>query len=220
MFALILAPLLLAAGGPPAYLAACPTADARVLTPPVLNAPAVVQATNRRTRVLLDLGSDGRVRRVAMVESSGDAGFDAAAIAAAQHMTFEPPQEGCISPSSVAPESFDVPLIALARRAPGTTGVPVLPSTLPASDTICAAPMVELTGLAIPDARQAPGTVAVDVSLSATGHVLGAQLARSSGNKTTDATALEMARDGEYTFTPQPGCASKATTYRLELTYH
>lgn len=217
MLALFLASIVAAVG--PSSPDSCPQADAHVLVAPVLNPPDGLHPTNRRARFLLDIGSDGRVRRAAMTESSGDATFDGLALAAAQKMTFAPPQEGCISPSTVAPQSFDVPLLALARPAANGSGAAVLPT--PASDvTICAAPFVELTGLDVPDQRQPAGTVTVDVRLDASAHVLGAQLAHSSGNKTTDAAALAMARSGAYAFTPQPGCPAKPTTYPLELTFH
>jgi TonB family protein len=214
MFAFVLSSLVVAAAGEPAYLAACPQSDAKVVIGAVLNPRDDVHPTNRRARFLLDLGSDGRVRRAAIVESSGDARFDGDALAAAEQMRFAPPAEGCISPSSVAPETFDVPLISLVRPpAPGASA--------PASAvTICAAPFVELTGLDVPDTRQAPGTVAIDVRLDASAHVLGATLATSSGNAKTDAAGLALARDGEYAFTPQPGCPAKPTVYRLELTFH
>lgn len=219
MLAFFLASIVAAAGA--SYPDSCPQSEARVLIGPVFNPPEGIHPTNRRARFLLDVGSDGRVRRAGMTESSGDATFDLAALAAAEQMKFVPPSEACISPSSVAPESFDVPLIALARPAPGGTGPAVLPSPAPAAAvTICAAPFVELTGLDVPDRRQAPGTVAVDVRLDAAAHVLGAQLAHSSGNHQTDDAALAMARAGEYAFTPQPGCPPKPATYTLELTYH
>jgi TonB family protein len=218
MIAFFLASIVAAAG--PSSTDACPQSDAHVLVAPVLDAPDGIHPTNRRARFLLDIGSDGRVRRAAMTESSGDATFDGLALAAAEKMTFAPPQEGCISPSSVAPQTFDVPLLALARPAANGSGVAVLPTTAPASAvTICTAPFVELTGLDVPDQRQPPGTVTVDVRLDASARVLGAQLEHSSGNKTTDAAALAMARSGQYAFTPEPGCPPKPTTYPLELTF-
>ena len=220
MLALLLAPLLLAAGDP-ASLAGCPAADGRVLSTAPVDAPATIHATNRRVRFLIDLGSDGTIRRVAIVETSGDAAFDAAAQSALARFRFAPPQQGCISTSSVVPETFNVPLINLVASPPPGGGVPVIPTAPPASAvTICVAPFVQLTGIDVPDKRQAPGTVDVDVDLDAQARVLRAALAQSSGNRQTDADALAAARTAAYAFTPQPGCAPKATTYRLELTYH
>jgi TonB family protein len=220
MLALLLAPLLLAAGEP-AYLASCPAVDGRVVSTAPVDAPPNIHPTNRRARFLIDLGSDGAIRRVAIVETSGDAAFDAAAQSALAHFRFAPPQQGCISTSSVVPETFNVPLINLIASPPPGGTLPVIPSALPASAvTICAAPFVQLTGIDVPDQRQPPGTVDVDVGLDAQAHVLRAALVQSSGNRQTDAGALAAARDAQYAFTPQPGCPPKPTTYRLELTYH
>jgi TonB family protein len=222
MFALLFAPLLAAAtAGMPAYAAACPERNAQMLAGAMLVPPDGIHPTNRRARFLLDLGSDGRIRRAALVESSGDAAFDGAALKAAGRIVFAPSSQGCISPSSVVPESFDVPLIVLAHPAANPSGPPVLATAPPAADvTICAAPFVQLNGIGLPDTRQAPGTVTIDVRLDAAARVIGVQLAKPSGNKTTDATALALARDAEYAFEPQPGCGPKPTTYPLELTFH
>jgi len=220
MFAFILSTLI-AAAGEPAYIASCPVAQAPVVlasSAPI--APDSIHPTNRRTRFLLDLGSDGRIRHAAMTESSGDSVFDAAALDAVQRFRFAPPSQGCISTSSVAAEEFNVPLLALARPAANGSGVAVLPTTPPEADVaICTTPFVRLTGLDVPETRQAPGTVAIDVGLDAAAHVTSAKLARSSGNAKTDAEGLSAARDAQFAFTLPPGCRPKPALYRLELTY-
>lgn len=220
MLALLLAPLL-AAAAPAESLGACPPQDPRVVVPALFVPPQNTHPTNRNVRFELDLGSDGRIRRVALMESSGDPTFDADALAAVKVMRFEPPSQGCVSTSFVAPQAFVVPLIDLARSpAPGAV-VPTVPTSPPAAAVqICATPFVQLTGLGLPDQRQAPGTVGVNVSLDARARVIGARLARSSGNTKTDAVAVEAARTGEYAFVSQPGCEPKPTTYELELTFH
>lgn len=220
MFAFVLATLI-AAAGEPAYLASCPASDTRVLATSSPIVPDNVHPTNRRARFYLDVGSDGQLRRTAMTESSGDAVFDAAALEAAKRFRFAPPTQGCISTSTVVPEEFNVPLLALARPG-GAAGSPiVLPST-PAESAvaICPAPFVRLTGLDVPDQRQAPGTVAIDVALDTAAHVTSVKLATSSGNPKTDAAGTSAARSAQYAFTLPPGCRPQATTYRLELTYH
>jgi TonB family protein len=186
---------------------------AHVTVPAVFSAPdgPNIHTTNRRVRFLIDIGSDGRERRVAMVESSGDVTVDAAGLAAVHNMRFAPPLQNCISTPSVAPESFNVSLITLATPAPGANAAPA---------AICPDPFVQLTGMDVPEKRQAPGTVAVDVGLSAGAKVTSAVLAHSSGNKATDAVALASAKSAQYQFVTEPGCAPKPTTYRLELTYH
>jgi TonB family protein len=212
---------IIAAASQPAYLASCPDEQARVISTSTPIAPDNIHPTNRRVRLLLDLGSDGRLRHAAVIESSGDAVFDAAAVEAAGRFRFAPPTQGCISTSSVVPEDFNVPLLALARPNPNGSGPPVLPTSAPENAlAICTTSFVQLTGLDVPDERQAPGTVAIDVGLDAAGHVTSAKLASSSGHPKTDAAGVEAARDAQYAFTLPPGCRPKPTVYRLELTYH
>lgn len=218
MFALLVAALV-AAAGEPAYLAACPAEQTRTLSTSAPIAPDNVHPSNRRVRIMLDLGSDGRIRRAAMTESSGDAAFDAAAVDAALRFRFAPPTQGCISTSSVVAEEFNVPLISIVKPVPGGSGPPVFSNPVPAAP-ICGAPFAQLTGLDVPDRRQAPGTLAVDVGLNATAHITGVKLAMSSGNPKTDAAGTAAARAAQYAFAQTPGCAPKPTTYRLELTYH
>jgi TonB family protein len=215
---------LIAAAGEPAYLASCPASDVRVVATSAPVVPVNIHPTNRRTRFLIDIGSDGQLRRSAMTESSGDAAFDAAALEAVKRFRFASPTQGCISTSAVVPEEFNVDLLALARPS-GGTGSPgpfVLPSTPREADVaICpTAPFVRLTGLDVPDQRQAPGTADIDVGLDTSARVTSVKLAKSSGNPKTDAAATAAAKDGQYAYSLPPGCKPKATIYRLELTYH
>ncbi len=220
MFDFLLATLI-AAAGEPAYLASCPASETRVLTTSTPVAPDSIKPTNRRARFFVDVGSEGEVRHAGMVESSGDAVFDAAALDALNRFKFAPQTQGCISTSSIVPEDFNVPLLNLVRPSPGTTGLPVIPSAPPASAvTICTTAFVRLTGLDVPDARQAPGTAGIDVSLDAAAHVTGAKIGKTSGNAKTDATAVALAKDAQFAFMLPPGCSAKATIYRLELTFH
>ena len=217
MFAFVLATLI-AAAGEPAYLASCPASDTRVLGTSAPIVPDNIHPTNRRARMLLDIGSDGEIRRAALTESSGDGVFDAAALDAAKRFRFAAPTQGCISTSAVVPEEFNVPLLALARPAGGAGSPMVLPSA--AAEAICPAPFVRLTGLDVPDQRQPPGTVDIDVGLDASAHVTSVKLAKPAGNAKTDAAALSAAKSAEYAFSLPPSCKPAATTYRLELTYH
>jgi TonB family protein len=220
MLALFLSTII-AAASEPAYLTSCPTAQTRVISTSTPIAPDNIHPTNRRVRLLLDLGSDGRLRHAGIIESSGDAVFDAAAVEAAGRFRFAPPTQACISTSSVVPEDFNVPLIALARPNPNGSGPPVLPSAAPENQiAICSTSFVQLTGLDVPDERQAPGTAAVDVGLDAAGHITSTKLASSSGHAKTDAVAIDEAKSGQYTFDLAPGCKPKPATYRLELTFH
>jgi TonB family protein len=219
MFAFLLATLV-AAAGEPAYLASCPAEQTRVVAPSPVVEPLTIHATNRRVRFLIDIGSSGEIRRTQMTESSGDTAYDTAALDAVKRFRFAPPTQGCISTSAVVPEEFNVPLIGLVRPATSASGNPVIPSAAPETAVaICGTPFVQLTGLDVPDARQAPGTVAIDVGLDASAHVTSAKLAHSSGNAKTDAAGTAAARTAQYAFTLPPGCRPAPTTYRLELTY-
>ena len=199
---------------------ACTDVQAHVLTQAVFSPPDNVHPTNRHVKFLIDLGSDGRERRVAMIESSGDATFDAAALAAARAMTFAGPTQNCVSTSSVAPQTFDVPLISLATAPPSGSGALAEAPTTFHPAAICPAPFVQLTAMDLPEKREAAGTVAIDVGLSATAHVTSVHLAHSSGNAKTDDAATAAARSASYQFLTGAGCAPKPTIYRLELTYH
>ena len=218
MFAFALATLI-AAAGEPAYLAACPAAEGRVIAASTPVAPDTIHPTNRRVRFFVDLGSAGQLRRAAVTESSGDATFDAAALAALERFRFAPPTQGCISTSSVVSEEFNVPLISLVKPDSVRSGLPVIQSAAPAA-SICGTPFVRLTGLDVPDQRQAPETVSIDVGLDASARVTNVKLAHASGNAKTDAAGTSAARSAQYAFALPPGCRPQPTTYRLELTYH
>ena len=220
MFAFFLATMLAQAA--PAYTAACPNEPTRVLALSQPVVPDTLHPTNRRARYLVDLGSNGEIRRIGMIESSGDPVFDQAGHDALARSTFTPQMQGCISTSSIVPEEFNVPLINLVQpSAIGSGGHIAVPTSAPAAQlAICTSSFVQLNGLDIPETRQAPGTVAIDVGLNAAGHVTSVKLAKSSGNAKTDATGVSAARDGQYAITLPPGCRPQPTIYRLELTYH
>ena len=220
MFALLLTQVI-AAAGMPAYLASCPADPGRITQSAAWIAPDNVHATNRRARFFVDLGSDGRIRRVALVESSGDTAFDAGAQAALRTEKFAPPVQNCIAMSSTTTQSFDVPLISLVTPVPaGQTGNPTVPTPPPAASVaICGAPFGQLTSLDVPMKKAPPGTVGIDVGLSAAGKVTSVQLASSSGNKSLDYLATTSARSASFQLVTAPGCAPKPVTYRLELTY-
>ena len=225
MLALLISPLLVAAApGVPAYLASCPTVPGSVLQQAAWVPPEIVRATNRRVRFYVDLGSDGHIRRVAVVESSGDPNFDTAAQAGLRTEKFAPPMQNCIATSSVTSASFNVPLISLVTPPPAgaspSSGSLGIPAAQPASAvTICPAPFVQLTSIDVPATKAPPGTVNVDVGLSAAAGVTSVALATSSGNKSLDALATASAKTATYQFVLPAGCGPKPTTYRLELTY-
>ncbi len=177
----------------------------------MLTIPEGMHPTNPRVRVLADLGSDGRVRRVVTVESSGDAAVDAAAAKAVEHFRFAPPAYGCVTTSSTAALSFNVPPEATAARQSPAPNVSLAP---------CAGPFVRPMGFSPPPQREVPGTATVEVSLDSAAAVTGVRLVHSSGNPKTDNAATAAARSGAYRFEPIPGCPQSPTTYQLEITFH
>jgi TonB family protein len=220
MLALILSHAI-AAANTPAYLASCPVVPGHIIQNAVWIAPSDVHATNRRARFFVDVGSDGRIRRVALVESSGDTNFDTAAQAAIRTEKFAAPEQNCIATSTTNPQSFDVPLMSLVTPPPaGSSNAPTIPTPPPpAAVAICGAPFGQITSIDVPMKKAPPGTVGIDVGLNAAAKVTSVQLASSSGNKALDYLATTSARTASYQLITAPGCAPKPIVYRLELTY-
>jgi TonB family protein len=192
--------------------AACPHENGHVIEESQVEFPPNAHPTHERVRFLLDLGSDGRIRRSAMVESSGDGAVDAAAAKALADYRFTVPTAGCVSTSSALSRWWDIPPQLLASPSPAEPAA----SSSPAP---CAAPFIRPMRFPLPRRREVPGTAVVDVGLDANARVTAVHLAQSSGNKKTDYAATVAARNGIYAFEHQAGCARTATTYRLELTF-
>ena len=214
MIAAAFAAVLFAAAAPPAAVrgstAACPRERGHVIEESQLEVPPDAHPTNTRMRFLVDLGSDGRIRRIAAVESSGDASVDAAAAKALAQYRFALPSGGCVTTSSVTARTWSIPPEALASPSPAAAS---------SSPPPCVAPFIRPAGFPLPHRRESPGTASVDVGLDASAHVTAVHLVHSSGNKKTDYAATVAARNGTYAFERQPGCAPVATTYHLELTF-
>jgi outer membrane biosynthesis protein TonB len=195
----------------PAAYAGCPRENVRIIEESNFEFPENAHPTHERVRFLLDLGSDGRIRRTALAESSGDATIDAAAAKAVGEFRYAAPTAGCVSTSTVTSQYWRMPAEALASPAPDAAA-----SSSPAP---CAGPFVRPRTFPLPYRREAPGTAFVDVVLDASARVTAVHLVQSTGNKKTDYAATIAARQGVYVFERQPGCAPTATTYRLELTF-
>jgi TonB family protein len=187
----------------------CPREMGRVIEESQVEFPQNAHPTHDRVRFLLDLGSDGRIRRLALVESSGDAAVDEVAAKSLAEYRFAAPSFACVTSSSVISRWWNIPPEVLASPEPAASSSPVP----------CAAPFVRPNGVPLPRRREVPGTAAVDVALDANARVTAVHLAQSSGNKKTDYAATVAARNGLYVFERQPGCTPAATTYRLELTF-
>lgn len=216
MIAAALVAVTLAASPSPATVrgatTACPVERGHIIEESQLEFPQDAHPTHERVRFLVDLGSDGRVRRSSMVESSGDAAVDAAAATALAGYRFAVPSAGCVSTSSAISRWWNVPPQALATPPPDAAAA----SSLPAQ---CVTPFIRPMSFPLPHRREVPGTASVDVALDASARVTAVHLTRSSGNKKTDYAATVAARNGTYVFERQPGCAPVATTYHLELTF-
>jgi TonB family protein len=212
LIALLAAALVAAASPAPSEpTAACPRSALRIVQEAMLTIPEGMHPTNPRVRVLADLGSDGRVRSVVTVESSGDFALDAAAAKAVEHYRFAPPAFGCVTTSSTAALSFNVPPEATTARQSPAPRVSLAP---------CTGPFVRPMGIPPPSQREAPGTATVEVALDSAASVTGVRLVHSSGNRKTDDAATVAARSGGFRFEPIPGCAQSPTTYLLEITFH
>jgi TonB family protein len=216
MITAAIAAMVLAAASPApaptrAPAAGCPRENVRIIEESNFEFPENGHPTHGRVRFLIDLGSDGRIRRSALVESSGDATVDAAAAKAVGEFRYAAPTAGCVSTSAVWSAYWRMPPEALASPAPDAGA-----SSSPAP---CAAPFVRPQRFPLPRLREAPGSASVDVALDAGARVTGVHLVQSSGNKKTDYAATVAARNGTYVFERQPGCAPVATTYRFELTF-
>jgi TonB family protein len=215
MIATFIAAVVLFATPPPASApvrsaaADCPREMARVIEESPVEFPPNAHPTHDRVRFLLDLGSDGRIRRLALVESSGDAAVDELVGKSLAEDRFAAPSSGCVTSSTVFSRWWNIPAEELASPEPAA----------PSSPLPCAAPFVRPNRLPIPRRREVPGTAVVDVTLDANARVTAVHLAQSSGNKKTDYAAAVAARNGFFVFEHQPGCTPAATTYRLELTF-
>src|SRR6266851_1327781 len=119
----------------PVTAASCPAQAIRIVEESNFAYPQSARQTNGRVRFLVDLGSDGRIRRTVVVESSGDAAIDAAAGQALNQFRFAPPSMRCVAASSVASWWWD---LSSETIAPSGAAVPS-PVVVP-SPPACAAP--------------------------------------------------------------------------------
>lgn len=202
-------------------VAACPREPPRVIEESNLTLTPEERPTNAHVRFALDLGSDGRLRRAVLVESSGDSAIDAAAAQALKQFRFAAPTFGCVSVSANWSWYWRFPDEVLATATPAASAAPAS-SPAPSASTAqasCTAPFVRLAWLPIPSRREQPGTATVDVTLDADARVKAVHLVHPSGHFKTDYAATVAARNGNYIFESIPGCPSGPTVYRLELTF-
>jgi len=193
-------------------IARCPRSPARIVSQLNVTLPANPHATRSSVRFAIDLGSDGRVRRIVTIDSSGDPAVDETIASGVEHARFDAPTFSCMASSSAFIESIGIP--AEARPSPLPSAV--APATV--TPSVCDAPFVTPAGIDV-IAREPRGTVALDVELDAAAHVDAVHLVRSSGNARTDEAAIAGARAAGYQFVTFPGCPAAPTTYHLEITF-
>lgn len=201
--------------------AACPREAVRVVEESNFTMPSDAHPTHDTVRFTLDIGSDGRLRRSVLTESSGDPAIDAAAAQALTQFRFAAPTFGCVASSTTTSWSWRIPAEEVSPASPAPSAAPAT-SAAPASSApvaSCTAPFVRAARLAIPPRREKPGTAIVDVTLDANARVTNVHLVQSSGETKTDYAATVAARTGGFVFVRVPGCPSGATVYRLELTF-
>lgn len=214
--------------------AACPREPIRIVEESNFTFPPGAHPTNANVRFALDVGSDGRLRRAVLTESSGDAAIDAAAAQAMTQFRFAAPSSGCVAASTTSSWFWRLPdeLVTPATAAPSSeapgSAVPssaspggAAPSTATprAAPAACTAPFVRPARLALPPRRESSGTATIDVTLDANARVTAVRLVQSSGEKKTDYAATVAARNGTFVFVHEPGCPGGPTVYRLELTF-
>lgn len=199
--------------------AACPREPMRIVEESNFTLPPGAHPTNANVRFALDIGSDGRLRRAVLTESSGDAAIDAAAAQAMTQFRFAAPSSGCVAVSTTSswfwrlPDELVIPAVTAPSPAAPSTATP---SAAPAA---CTAPFVRPAHLALPPRRESPGTATIDVTLDANARVTAVRLVQSSGEQKTDYAATVAARNGIFIFVHEPGCPVGPTVYRLELTF-
>lgn len=180
-------------------------------TPPPKTTPPPVKQTNPPPQVKLKINPPKTTSKSTSTKS--EAKYIAPAVGSQNGV----PQGNVASAAPAAP---------VKAAAPAATGVPAtpvptpVPTPTPTPKPVCANPNADATTTQAvepdyPDiARQqgAVGTVQVKVSLDATGHVLGADINKSSGNASLDQSALKAARASS--FTPEVvNCVKTAGSY-------
>jgi len=194
--------------------AACPREATHVIEKANFTLSPDARATNGYVRFALDIGSDGRLRRAFLTESSGDPAVDAAAAQALTQFRFAAPSMGCVAVSTVWSWFWRFSDDDVNPVTPAPSPAP--PSPTPAS---CTAPFVRPAGFPLPPRREHPGTATIDVTLDLAAHVTAVHLVKSSGAMKTDYAATVAARNGTYVFVSVPGCPASPTVYRLEMTF-
>lgn len=156
-----------------------------------------------------DLGSDGRVRDMQLLQSSGDLAVDAQVREALQKAAYRPGRTRCVSYSSIVTTGY--------RLTDASPAPPAPPA--PVQHTANCVPFVTAYVSPVRSDKGKRGTVTVAVDLDAAGSLRAARLAKSSGTPALDTEAVNAANAGSYNFMAASPCLRQPTTYFLELTF-
>ncbi len=192
-----------------AATSACPSTPARPAETPKLTLPPETKISSKAIAFEIDVASDGHVRGLQMVQSSGDGAVDLLVRQTLQSASYEPPQAGCVAYSGGLRLSYELPLDAAATP-------PAAPAKL---NTNCT-PFVTAFLTPIARDRKRTGTALVAIELDAAGtRTAEPALRKSTGSPVLDAEALRLARTGQYNFLRDSSCAPQPFSYLLELTF-
>lgn len=213
LLAAALAGCLAAAGVPPfaaarATASTCATSAARVADAPKLSLPEDAKVTSKTIAFEIDIGSDGHVRGLQLVQSSGDAKVDLEFRQALAAAAYEPPQTGCVAYSGGLRLAYSL--------SPDGPSAPTQPAQLSPTCT----PYISAFLTPSTRDRKRTGSAVVAVDLDASGTRGGAPaLRKSTGSSVLDAEALRIATTGHYSFLRLSPCTPQAFTYLLDLTF-
>jgi len=192
----------------PATLA-CPDDVPRPVAPPKLSLPQSAHITSNEIAFAIDIGSDARVRNIALLQSSGDIGVDALVREALQKSAYRPARSHCVAISSTIRSAF-----RLGDASPAPPGTPA-PMLHPES---CVPPVNAFVSPLRRDGGKR-GTTIVAVDLDAAGALTGARISQSSTVPILDTEALAAARSASYSFANGSPCLRQSTIYFLELSF-
>jgi TonB family protein len=187
----------------------CPSSGSKVVEAKPVSVAESPKVSNPYVSTDVDVGSDGRVRDIRVIESSGDKVTDALVRDAIKTWTFAPAQSECVAASGVVRTGIRL-----------RADAPVDHNITPPPESDACVPMVD--AYISPSGRDFSkrGTADVAVPIDAAGDLAGTPtLTKSTGSATLDAEALRIARTASYGFSRGTGCRPQAIVYDLELTF-
>jgi TonB family protein len=190
----------------------CPFQKGEVVNYAPLQLPRDAVIKNTEAFFDVELGSDGRLRDLRKVESSGNDITDALIIAAIQKSTFKTTRIGCVATSDVIHVGYTL------TEGPTPQPTPLGP---PQPGTTACTPLVTpfITPIRRDVTKRGSAMVAVPLDAAATRQG-DPTLTKSSGSAILDQEALRIASTAQFQFEDREGCAAQSFTYQLELTFN